>query len=47
MEMDRETIMTRGFDSYLSKPTKISELLDEIERCRPPGSAGTAGRTGN
>jgi CheY-like chemotaxis protein len=42
MEMDRETIISRGFDGYLAKPTRIRELLDEIERCRPPCSSGPA-----
>ena len=33
MEDDRKLFLRQGFDGYLSKPTRIGDLLDEITRC--------------
>jgi PAS domain S-box-containing protein len=37
MEDDRNIFLLQGFDGYLSKPTRIGDLLDEITRCTRPG----------
>jgi len=33
MEKDRIKLLNKGFDGYVSKPTKINVFLDEIKRC--------------
>ena len=33
MAKDRIEVLNKGFDGYVSKPTKVQELLDEVKRC--------------
>ncbi|NJC88070.1 MAG: PAS domain S-box protein [Desulfuromonas sp.] len=33
MEKDRLNILSKGFDGYLSKPTKMKDLFNEMKRC--------------
>lgn len=33
MEKDRIEVLSKGFDGYVSKPMKIRDLLDEVNRC--------------
>jgi CheY-like chemotaxis protein len=43
MEHDRKMFLQQGFDGYLAKPTRIRDLLDEVERCRRLRSSAPAG----
>ncbi|MBL7161354.1 MAG: response regulator [Anaerolineales bacterium] len=35
LEGDRERYLRAGMDDYVSKPVRIQELVDALERCRP------------
>jgi CheY-like chemotaxis protein len=35
MQGDREMCLEAGMDDYLSKPIRVDELVQALERCRP------------
>jgi CheY-like chemotaxis protein len=41
MDRDRLNLLSKGFDGYVSKPTKIKDLFSEMKRClaRQPGNS--------
>jgi len=38
MEGDREMCLAAGMDDYVSKPIRVNELMDALQKCKPIGN---------